>query len=168
MASTPSAAPFFARLAPDRFSTGTKMLFILTVALLPLGLIALFASIQSAHSNQARREGEARQIATAEARQIDILLLRGAGILRANLTGPEPDDRTCRTLVERDQAAFGAPINLALFHADGTLACATRDFPTRSPTRSALPSCRHRILPPTRTSRPRGSGATATRRSPTS
>ena len=128
MASTPSAAPFFARLAPDRFSTGTKMLFILTVALLPLGLIALFASIQSAHSNQARREGEARQIATAEARQIDILLLRGAGILRANLTGPEPDDRTCRTLVERDQAAFGAPINLALFHADGTLACATRGF----------------------------------------
>lgn len=128
MASTPSAAPFFARLAPDRFSTGTKMLFILTAALLPLGLIALFASIQSAHAKQAQREADARVIATAEARQIDILLLRGAGMLRANLTGPEPDARTCRTLLQRDQNAFGAPINLALFHADGTLACATPGY----------------------------------------
>jgi two-component sensor histidine kinase len=130
MASTPSAALFFARLAPDRFSTGTKMLLILTAALLPLGLIALFASIQSAHGKQKQREADAQVIATAETRQIDILLLRGAAMLRANLTGPEPDVRTCRTQLRRDQAAFGSPINLALFHADGTLACATRDYST--------------------------------------
>ena len=128
MASTPSAAPFFARLAPDRFSTGTKMLFILTAALLPLGLIALFASIQSAHSKQAQREADARVIATAEARQIDILLLRAAGLLRANLAGLGPDDGACHALLRRDQGSFGAPVNLALFHADGTLACATRGF----------------------------------------
>jgi two-component sensor histidine kinase len=128
MASTPPAAPFFARLAPDRFSTGTKMLLILTAALLPLGLIALFASIQSAHAKQKQRETDAQVIATAEARQIDILLLRGAGMLRANLTGPEPDPPGCSTLLRRDQAAFGAPINLALFHADGTLVCATVNF----------------------------------------
>jgi len=128
MASTPSAAPFFARLAPDRFSTGTKMLFILTAALLPLGLIALFASIQSAHNKQAQREGDARVIATAEARQIDILLLRAAGLLRANLTGPEPDSAACYALLRRDQDSFRAPVNLALFHADGTLACATPGF----------------------------------------
>jgi two-component sensor histidine kinase len=128
MASTSLAAPFFARLAPDRFSTGTKMLLILTAALLPLGLIALFASIQSAHAKQAQREADARVIATAEARQIDILLLRGAGMLRANLTGPEPDAPLCRSMLERDQAAFGTPINLALFRADGSLACATPGF----------------------------------------
>jgi two-component sensor histidine kinase len=139
MASTPSAAPFFARLAPDRFSTGTKMLLILTAALLPLGLIALFASIQSANAKQKQREADAQVIATAEARQIDILLLRGSGMLRANLTGPEPDTRTCETLLQRDQQAFGAPINLALFHADGTLACATPKFDTAglAPPRSA-------------------------------
>jgi len=139
MASTPSAAPFFARLAPDRFSTGTKMLIILTLALLPLGLIALFASIQSANGKQKQREADAQVIATAEARQIDILLLRVVGMLRANLTGPEPDPRTCETLLQRDQQAFGAPINLALFHADGTLACATPNFRTASiaPPRSA-------------------------------
>ena len=128
MASTPSAAPFFARLAPDRFSTGTKMLLILTAALLPLGLIALFASIQSAHAKQKQREADAQVVATAEARQIDILLLRGAGMLRANLTGPVPDKNSCRTLLERDQSAFGAPINLALFRADGTLACSTPNY----------------------------------------
>lgn len=132
MASTPAAAPFFARLAPDRFSTGMKMLLILTAALLPLGLIALFASIQSAHAKQAQREADARVIAIAEARQIDILLLRGAGMLRANLTGPEPDGRTCRTLLDRDRASFDAPINLALFYADGTLACATPRFDVAS------------------------------------
>ena len=128
MASTPLAAPFFARLAPDRFSTGTKMLLILTVALLPLGLIALFASIQSAHSKQAQREADARVIATAEARQIDILLLRAAGLLRANLTGPDPDGPACHALLKRDQGSFGAPVNLALFHGDGTIACATPGF----------------------------------------
>jgi two-component sensor histidine kinase len=128
MASTPSAVPFFARLTPDRFSTGTKMLIILTVALLPLGLIALFASIQSAHGKQAQREADARVVATAEARQIDILLLRGAAMIRGNLTGPLPDTGFCRTLLERDQAAFDAKLNLALYNADGTLACATPGF----------------------------------------
>jgi len=104
------------------------MLFILTVALLPLGLIALFASIQSAHSKQAQREADARVIATAEARQIDILLLRAAGLLRANLTGPDPSGAACHALLRRDQGSFGAPVHLALFHADGTLACATPGF----------------------------------------
>jgi len=104
------------------------MLLILTVALLPLGLIALFASIQSAQAKQQQRQADARVIATAEARQIDILLLRGASMIRANLTGPIPDVRTCRTLLSRDQAVLGAGIRLGLFAADGSLACASPDF----------------------------------------
>lgn len=128
MASSPSAAPFFARLAPARYSTGTKMLLILTAALLPLGLIALFASIQSAHAKQQQREADARVIATAEARQIDILLLRGAAMIRANLTGPGLDRRTCRTLLDRDRVALDPGLDLALFNADGTVTCATPEF----------------------------------------
>src|SRR3954463_3053320 len=99
MASSVPSVPFFARLAPDRFSTGTKMLFILTAALLPLGLIALFASIQSAHSKQAQREADARVIAPAEARQIDSPLLRAPGLLRATLPGLDPDDGACHALL---------------------------------------------------------------------
>jgi len=128
MATTPSAVPFFARLSPSRFSTGTKMLIILSVALLPLGLIALFASIQSAQGKRAQRENDARAIATAEARQIDILLLRGASMIRANLSGPPPRSATCGALLENDQAAFGAPLRLALFRANSSLACATQGF----------------------------------------
>jgi len=132
MATTPSAAPFFARLSPSRFSTGAKMLMMITVALLPLGLIALFASIQSAREKQAQREDDARVVATAEARQIDILLLRAASIARGHLTGAVPDAGTCATLLRRDREALGAPISLGLFRADGTLACATPDFKSAS------------------------------------
>ena len=139
MASAVPAAPFFARLAPARFSTGTKMLLILTAALLPLGLIALFASIQSANAKQTQREADARVVATAEARQIDILLLRGASMIRANLIGPVPDARVCRNLLAQDQATLDAPLNLALFNADRSLACATRGFAAAGLPRSAAP-----------------------------
>ncbi|WP_116091508.1 sensor histidine kinase [Sphingomonas crusticola] len=128
MASTPSAAPFFARLAPAHFSTGTKMLLILTAALLPLGLIALFASIQSAHAKQTQREADARVVAIAEARQIDILLLRGASLIRSNLGGAIVNDRVCRSMLTRDQATLNAPLKLALYNGDGSLACATPGF----------------------------------------
>lgn len=39
-----------------RLSTGTKMFLVLTAALLPLGLIALFASLQSANAKRLQRE----------------------------------------------------------------------------------------------------------------
>ena len=128
MASTLPAVPFFARLAHARFSTGTKMLLILTAALLPLGFIALFASIQSAHAKQTQREADARVVATAEARQIDIVLLRGAAMIRANLAGPPLDGETCRSLLDRDRATLSAELNLALYNPDGSLACATHGF----------------------------------------
>jgi len=147
MASTPSAAPFFARLAPNRFSTGTKMLIILTVALLPLGLIALFASIQSAQGKQAQRVADTRVVATAEARQIDILLLRGAGLIRANLTGPEPGPATCEALLNHDQEALGTAINLALFRADGSLICATKGFAAANLPRPYSASVEAKLLP---------------------
>jgi two-component sensor histidine kinase len=147
MASKPSPALFFARLTPARFSTSTKMLLILTAALLPLGLIALFASIQSAHAKQGQREADARVIATAEARQIDILLLRGAAMIRANLTGPAIDVGTCRTLLYRDQIALNARINLALFNADGMPVCATPGFAAANLSRPQTAAVAVALLP---------------------
>jgi len=147
MASTPAAAPFFARLTPARISTGTKMLLILTAALLPLGLIALFASIQSAHAKQAQREADARVVATAEARQIDILLLRGAGMIRSNLMGLKPSGAACHLLMERDRAAFDPNLNLALFGRDGSLLCATPGFATAGLPRPRRTGVRTALLP---------------------
>jgi two-component system, sensor histidine kinase PdtaS len=128
MASTPLSGQFFARLAPARFSTGTKMLLILTVALLPLGLIALFASIQSAQAKRAQREADARVIATAEARQVDILMLRGVGLIRGNLSAATPSSAACNRLLERDRSALGYSTRIALVGADHHLLCATVGF----------------------------------------
>jgi two-component sensor histidine kinase len=117
---------FFAGL-----STGVKMLLILTGALLPLGLIALLASIQSSHAKRVQREHDAGIIATAEARQIDIALLRGASILRGSLANGPGDARGCREEVQTDMGAFEGPVRFALFNADGTLRCASAGFDTR-------------------------------------
>jgi two-component system, sensor histidine kinase PdtaS len=116
------------RLVPERLSTGTKILLILTVALLPLGLIALFASIQSARSKQIQRETDARVIATAEARQIDILLLRGATLMRNGIDARIPDRERCRLLAERATSMLGAEPRFALFEADGQSICRTSGF----------------------------------------
>ncbi|HWI85028.1 MAG TPA: sensor histidine kinase, partial [Sphingomonas sp.] len=129
MAPTTGKPYFFSRLAFGRFSTGTKMLLILTAALLPLGLIALFASVQSAQAKQRQREADARVVATAEARQIDILLLRATAMVRANLAGPL-NFRRCRALLDRDRAALTPDLSLALYNPDGSLACATPGFAT--------------------------------------
>ena len=69
----PTAVPLI-----NRLSSGTKMLFIMTVALMPLGLIALFASVQSAKTKQSQHVVEARIVAAAEARQIDLTILRAS------------------------------------------------------------------------------------------
>jgi two-component sensor histidine kinase len=127
--SPPAVAPSFRSFFAG-ISTGIKMLLILTAALLPLGLIALLASIQSSHAKRVQREEDARIIATAEARQIDILLLRGASILRGSLTNGPSDPVRCRDEVETDLGGFQGPLRFALFESDGTLRCASSRFGT--------------------------------------
>ncbi len=104
------------------------MLLILTVALLPLGLIAFFASVQSARSKQMQRETDARVIATAEARQVDILLLRGATLVRNGLTARIPDGRRCSALADRAQSMLHGGMQVALIGPDGRLLCNTPGF----------------------------------------
>jgi len=119
------------QLSLTRLSTGTKMLLILTAALLPLGLIALFASIQSSHAKRLQLDADARMIATSEARQIDLLLLRGANALRTSLAlNPASPDR-CDELLSQNIRNFRGGVRLALFAADGRLLCATPGFDAR-------------------------------------
>jgi len=119
-------------------STGTKMLLILTAALLPLGLIALFASIQSAHTKRLQLEADTRVIAVTEARQVDLLLLRGASALRSSLAPATPE--RCADLVRENLRNFRGGMRLALFTANGRQLCATPGFDARH-----LPRPRGRI-----------------------
>ena len=115
-------------LSFDGLSTGFKMLLALTAALLPLGLIALAASIQADHARRVQRASGAQVAATSEARQVDVLLLRGAGILRGMLAMQSLDARRCQRMLRRNASDFPRPIALALIGPDGMVRCATPEF----------------------------------------
>jgi two-component sensor histidine kinase len=111
-----------------RFSSGAKMLIIMTVALLPLGIIALFASIQSAHDKRLQHEADARLIATAEARQIDLAVIRSANVVRAATFASAGGDAECRSALKQATALLPQGTRIAFFAVDGRLRCASTDF----------------------------------------
>lgn len=127
-------SPTFGSSLFGRLSSGVKMLIILTAALLPLGLIALFASLQAGRAKHLQRVENARVIATSEARQIDILLLRGSNMLRGALAMPGLDPLRCNRLLGRQAEAFPVPIRLALVDASGAQRCGTAGFHPVHPT----------------------------------
>lgn len=139
---TPSAAAQRDRWSFRALSTGQKMLLALTAALLPLGLIALFASIQSDNVRHDQRNMGARIIAVAEGRKIDLLLLRGSSMIRGMLAPGPLDPVRCEGLLERNAGLFPVPVALALFDAGGRVRCATRGFAARRlpPPRANLPA----------------------------
>jgi hypothetical protein len=104
-----------------RLSSGTKMLIIMTVALLPLGIIALFASIQSAHDKRLQHEADARLIATAEARQIDLAVIRSANVVRAAAFAAGTEPARCRQVLAQASKGFPSDARLAFFGPDERL-----------------------------------------------
>ncbi len=111
------------------------MLLILSFALLPLGMIAAFASRESAHVNRLRHEAEARATATdSESTISDALTLGTFGLrqamtdLVASKTEYPIDRKQCElrlgNVAARDKMVSG----LAMFHRNGTLICATQGF----------------------------------------
>ncbi len=118
-----------------RLSTGMRMLLILSVALLPLGLIALSASLQSARTNRADRESDARLIATESSRALSAAISRGTGALRGaleTLTAAPFDAATCRRTFGVAAHAQRWETHFALFDLAGRQICATPGF-TRLP-----------------------------------
>ena len=86
----PSLAERFGRL-----STGIKMLSIITLALLPLGLIALFASLAATRTADLQRSADLRVALTESSRKLsaelaaDVSAMRGAADAIAAGTPPE-------------------------------------------------------------------------------
>jgi signal transduction histidine kinase len=118
-----------------RLSTGVKMLIILSFALLPLGMISVFASRESAHVNRLRHEAEARAAATAAASAITSAITPGTMGLRQAMNDLSlgmdgyPIDRAQCT--RRLQAVLDRnPLlgSLAMFDVDGRSICATSQF----------------------------------------
>src|SRR3954470_1058555 len=66
-----------------RLSTGLKMLLILSLGLLPLGIIAVLASIDNARANRSQAELEARALVSVHAQRLSIALTRNSFTIRA-------------------------------------------------------------------------------------
>ena len=78
MAGEGRRAGFWARLP-----TGPKMLVILTLGLLPLGIIAILTSIHSARENSAERAAQTLARLDEKAERLNELLTQAAGTMRA-------------------------------------------------------------------------------------
>jgi two-component sensor histidine kinase len=114
-----------------RLSTGVKMLLILSLSLLPLGIIAILASIQSAQANRTDRYKEIQQRIELSAQRLNAALARNAATIRAaGAAIAASGDRSpvCeRTLVRLSSTEMlrGA---YALYDDSGRLRCATPGY----------------------------------------
>lgn len=127
-ASVPSA--FGSRFA--RLSTSAKMLIILTLALLPLGVIASLASIETARANRASRELAAHLLASDSAARLTRHLDRAVASLRdASSSG----GAGCRRAVA-DIGGDERAVRVAMFGNDGRLVCANRSLSSTLPLRA--------------------------------
>ena len=87
-----------AKLAFARLSTGTKMLLILSAAMLPLGFIALLTSLDMARSTSVERR-TASQITTAMyAAQLDAVLAIGLDAVRSPVVSTQSAEYLCAAL----------------------------------------------------------------------
>ncbi|WCT73380.1 sensor histidine kinase [Sphingomonas naphthae] len=130
-----SEAPARARAAArlTGVSSGTRMLVILTLCLLPLGLIALFASIRSAQNNRAQHELDAGIIVRQAASQIDILIERDAQRMRAAIGSGDPGYVACRAqLAGLATALADQGARTALYTRTGLRRCASDPAPGRA------------------------------------
>lgn len=114
-------------LLGGRLSTGMKMLLILSAALLPLGLIAIFASVESAKANRLTREAEVRLIAADGSRRLSSAIDTAASALKAGFTGAdlETNNAMCGQILATIAAAKPYRVNLGLFDRRGRRLCAT-------------------------------------------
>ncbi|HEY7810306.1 MAG TPA: histidine kinase dimerization/phosphoacceptor domain -containing protein [Allosphingosinicella sp.] len=116
---------FGARFA--RLSTGAKMLLILSLALLPLGLIAVLASLQSAKQNSADRREETLSRLEIKAQRINAALSRATITIdtaAAAIAVAPLRSRICETTLARLEQG-PAHGRYALFGAGGRPACAS-------------------------------------------
>lgn len=137
------------RLPPWRISTGFKLFVILSIALLPLGLIAFMASVQSNRTADLERQSIVRISLTESARRLsaeiaaDISTLeRATAAFQANPVDPEICPRVHSVL----RAQSAQPPQFAIFTALGDMPCASAGFrPARPLVRSNDPP----VLPST-------------------
>lgn len=95
---------FSNKFAFARFSTGTKMLLILTAAMLPLGFIALLTSLDMAKTALVERKAAAQTTTALYAAKLEAVLQTELGGVRGLTISPQAPEYLCEAL--RRQAAL--------------------------------------------------------------
>ncbi|HEX8444515.1 MAG TPA: sensor histidine kinase [Allosphingosinicella sp.] len=111
-------------------STGAKMLLFLSLGLLPLGLIAVLASVESARENNTQDYEEVRARLELKAERINGVIGRGMLMLKgASLTGalPVQDAARCGAMLQNIAASEQLPGRYALF-SGGLPVCKTAGY----------------------------------------
>ncbi|HWH17619.1 MAG TPA: histidine kinase dimerization/phosphoacceptor domain -containing protein [Allosphingosinicella sp.] len=114
-----------------RLSTGVKMLLILSAGLLPLGVIALLASLQSLRESNERRIEETQARVEIKAQRINSALSRSTLTIRTASTvvsDAAAGSGICQRTLQRLTSVQTTPGRYALFAGDGTLRCATPGY----------------------------------------
>lgn len=124
MSDDPPGTPRPAGIA--RIHTGAKVFLILSAALLPLALIAFFASLQTTRTADQEVRSQLRVAASESARALAIELVGDMTAMRvaANAFAADPFDAPACARIQgifAQQSAAGA--RFALWHGDGRLLC---------------------------------------------
>lgn len=121
-------------------STGVKMLLIMSLGLLPLGVMAVLASIDNARANRAGSDAEARGLLAVEAQKFTLALSRNATAIRAARDAiaetSDPAGLCWRTLDRLGHQPY-TPGRFALYGAAATPRCASPGFTPPAPPRAA-------------------------------
>jgi two-component sensor histidine kinase len=128
---------FASRIA--RLSTGVKMLLILSIFLLPLGLVAIWASVQSAQQETAERIEQTRSRLEVKAQRVNATLVRGnitIGTASSAIALAPRTSRVCETTLQRLEHG-PLPGRYALYAA-GEPRCASANF-APAPRTSRMP-----------------------------
>ena len=129
-----------------QLSSGLKMFLILSLALFPLGLIAILASLQSASENSERRSEQTLARLEIKANRVDSLLARSSGTIRAASAAialsPAGVD-VCNLTLDRLARAQSSNGRYALYGRGGRLACATPGF---APPTIANPAAKRSVV----------------------
>ncbi|MDB5737723.1 MAG: hypothetical protein JWO65_1391 [Sphingomonas bacterium] len=110
------------------------MLIILTLALLPLGLIASLASLETARANHANRALAAHLLAGDSADRLNLFIDRSATTLRAVR---HQGASGCRRAADVLGGEGANAARVALFNDDGSLICASHALTATLPMRAA-------------------------------
>ncbi|WP_016746792.1 sensor histidine kinase [Rhizorhabdus wittichii] len=118
-----------AKLAFARLSTGTKMLLILSAAMLPLGFIALLTSLDMARSASAEQRMAVRTAMAFHATRVEMVIDRGLDAVRSPQASLEPASALCAAIARQARRDRSGRPPVAIFDGGRRRICQSHGAP---------------------------------------